>query len=358
MRLSRKTILLVSPEPWGHLFVSKHHYAIHLAQRGNKVYFLNPPGRNTSLIKSEQEGLNIISYEGFPSGMRYFPSFLSKWITRRVFNKLESIAGVNFDIIWSFDNSVFYQMGALPRNVFRVSHIVDINMDFQTERAAQAASICLCSTSALKSRLEKFTKKVHQINHGFSLPSKKVDVPLKLRTEGIINVGYAGNLDIKYLDWSLIKEATYRHKNIQFYFAGSVSSQKIKNLIDESDNMHHIGVLHACAIQSFFEKMDILMLAYLADEYPDQLANPHKVLEYLYSGKPIVATLTQEYEGKDLMYMSKKNAEWLSIFEYVISHLEMCSSKELADKRKSYALEHTYDKQIDRIEKLLASLPA
>ena len=162
--------------------------------------------------------------------------------------------------------------------------------------------------------MEKFSKKVHQINHGFSLSSKKVDVPLKLSSEGIINVGYAGNLDIKYLDWSLIQEVANRHQNIQFHFAGSVNSQKIKNLIDESGNMHHIGVLNASAIQSFYEKMDILMLVYLADEYPDQLANPHKVLEYLYSGKPIVATLTQEYEGKDLMYMSKKNAEWLSIF--------------------------------------------
>ena len=131
MRLSGKTILLVSPEPWDHLFVSKHHYAIHLAQKGNKVYFLNPPGKKTSLIKSEQEGLNVISYKGFPRGMRYFPSFLSKWINRRAFNRLESIAGVDFDIIWSFDNSVFYQMDALPENVFRISHIVDINMDFK-----------------------------------------------------------------------------------------------------------------------------------------------------------------------------------------------------------------------------------
>ena len=44
--LRNKTILIISPQAWGKMFLSKHHYAIELAKRGNAVYFLNPPGEN------------------------------------------------------------------------------------------------------------------------------------------------------------------------------------------------------------------------------------------------------------------------------------------------------------------------
>ena len=36
-----KTILLISPETWGPVKVSKHHYANYLA-KANQVYFFNP----------------------------------------------------------------------------------------------------------------------------------------------------------------------------------------------------------------------------------------------------------------------------------------------------------------------------
>ena len=42
--LTNKTILIISPQGWGDMFISKHHYAIELAKKGNTVYFLNPPG--------------------------------------------------------------------------------------------------------------------------------------------------------------------------------------------------------------------------------------------------------------------------------------------------------------------------
>ena len=41
--LRDRTILLVSPNEWGAMHVSKHHYALELAERGNRVIFLNPP---------------------------------------------------------------------------------------------------------------------------------------------------------------------------------------------------------------------------------------------------------------------------------------------------------------------------
>ena len=44
------SILIISPEAWNGHFVSKHHYAVSLANRGYKVYFLNPPSNLLSEI--------------------------------------------------------------------------------------------------------------------------------------------------------------------------------------------------------------------------------------------------------------------------------------------------------------------
>ena len=54
--LHNKTILLISPQSWGTMFLSKHHYAIELARRGNTVYFLNPPLQKN---RAQQESIEI-----------------------------------------------------------------------------------------------------------------------------------------------------------------------------------------------------------------------------------------------------------------------------------------------------------
>lgn len=320
------------------------------------MFFLNPPTDNFEIVDTDSENLQVINYPGFVKGLRHFPTFLIKLLTRRIFQKLEKLAKVQFDIVWTFDNSVFFQLDALPTRVFKISHIVDLNMNFETRKAAQTASVCFCNSKPIQSRLETFTEKVNFVNHGLSISEKQTSINLEMPSK--VNVGYAGNLDIKYLDWQLINRVAKQHPEIHFHFAGTLNSQKVKNLIGESENLFHVGTLPSSSIQSFYMKMDVLILIYLADDFKNQLANPHKVLEYLYSGKPVIATFTKEYEDKDLLYMSKDNNEWPSVFEDVMNNLYQYSRFELAEKRKKYAQNHTYDKQIDRIDKILASLPA
>jgi hypothetical protein len=54
IKLSNKTILIISPQSWGNMFLAKHHYAIELAKHGNEVYFLNPP-----IDKIKKRSINI-----------------------------------------------------------------------------------------------------------------------------------------------------------------------------------------------------------------------------------------------------------------------------------------------------------
>jgi len=41
--LRNKKVLVLSPQSWGKMRISKHHYALKLAALGNEVCFVNPP---------------------------------------------------------------------------------------------------------------------------------------------------------------------------------------------------------------------------------------------------------------------------------------------------------------------------
>src|SRR5690606_833073 len=97
MKFKDKNVLIISPEPWDHIFVSKHHYAIHLAQRGNKVFFLNPPGDYEKIEKTEIVNVSCVYYKSFISGLRYFPSSLKRYFIRSKFKRLQDLCKVSFD---------------------------------------------------------------------------------------------------------------------------------------------------------------------------------------------------------------------------------------------------------------------
>src|SRR5688572_25831414 len=109
-----KSVLIISPEPWKHLFVSKHHYAIELSKR-NKVYFLNPPGKKYLFQKTSYGNVWEITYPAFPSGLRFFPRYFQLLWIKRKYNEIQKLVGTKFDCVWSFDNSVFFDFSFLPK---------------------------------------------------------------------------------------------------------------------------------------------------------------------------------------------------------------------------------------------------
>lgn len=70
MKLESQTILIVSNEPWGDVWYSKHNWAYELSKK-NQVFFINPP-TNWKLsnlwglkinISSYTESLQILKYQ-------------------------------------------------------------------------------------------------------------------------------------------------------------------------------------------------------------------------------------------------------------------------------------------------------
>src|SRR5204862_6214290 len=119
-----KTILIISPQAWGGMFLSKHHYAMELAKRGNRVYFLNPPSTDIKLPRGKfleekpasLPNLIIIHHRlTFPYSLKFRFITIFHYLMRTHIAKLMAFLP-SIEIVWSFDLGSLYPL-RLFRNI-------------------------------------------------------------------------------------------------------------------------------------------------------------------------------------------------------------------------------------------------
>ncbi|WMN12183.1 glycosyltransferase [Marivirga salinae] len=357
MDFGNKNILIISPESWEHIFVSKHHYAVHLAKKSNRVFFLNPPSGKFGYEETEFDNVYSIQYRGFLKGLRFLPSFLQKIIIRKKIKYLQNQLKANFDIIWSFDNSVFFDFSSLSKNVFCISHIVDLNQDFNTKIAARTADLCIGVNQKIVNRLRKHNSNTILIPHGVQIFGNKFD-EIDLAGKNRIKAIYMGNLSMPHIDWELLLQIVLTHPFVDFILIGggkNTNSNTVKSNVLEKSNVFLTGKISADKIPSYLKKSDILLSIY-DETYATNYATPHKMMEYFSSGKMIISTWISEYEQQfkeGIILMTKNQNEFLRKFNLVVENLEEWNSSDKILKRQNFASKFTYDMQIEKIEKLL-----
>src|SRR5688500_879282 len=125
--LVNKTVLIISPEPWDHLAVSKHHYARTLLSNNNRVYFLNPPGQQNRLRNAdEDDNVRVIDYSSY-RGINKMPSFIRDQINLILINRIKKLCATDFDVVWSFDSFRFQNLD-LWRTRRKIYHVVDVHI--------------------------------------------------------------------------------------------------------------------------------------------------------------------------------------------------------------------------------------
>lgn len=362
--LTNKNILIISPEAWGKSMLSKHHYAEQLCALGNRVWFLQPPG-NSIQTDSGIAGLTILNDVRTIRGLRFFPAFLRKPIIRRQVRKISRDAAAQFDIVWSFDNSRYYDLSCFGQ-AFKIHHMMDYHTDFQTQKASEEADLCLGVTHGIVNKLRPHNQRSFFIQHGYSPIANAGNSKLPHVKEKFKAL-YTGNLLIRFIDWNWMQALVADNPDVHFFFAGSYGRGNLNphddhdarrevDKIAQSGNVTLLGECSPAEIQNFMEEADILFLAYKHNEFPESTANAHKLMAYLGSGKPVVASLTREYQEEgDLIYMASELSDYLHTFKKVKNNLNAYMRKDLIDRRKFYALNNTYRKQLERIDELISA---
>jgi glycosyltransferase involved in cell wall biosynthesis len=350
-----KNILLISPESWDHIHLSKHHYAKELARK-NRVFFLNPPGKFRE-IRSVPEGLIVVDYVQKYKGKSRFPKSIASRLVQRELIALESFLKVHFDIIWNFDTSRFFNLSRI-KSKFKIAHIVDLDENINRDDLCKTSDVCFCTTHFIRDEVLPFNLNTTVIHHAFN--ASLLESKVKAEKQGKISVGYAGNLSIHYLDHALLLALAAEYPSIDFWFMGpldlantSLDKDQIEKLkkLKSLSNSHFTGKLSSKEVFNQMKHMDILILAYQHQRYYKQLASPHKVMEYLATGKPVLSFQMEEYRNTTgLIEMVGTREEYLIRFHEMVTHLEQYQQKQKMDNRINFALDHTYTKQLEKID--------
>jgi hypothetical protein len=356
MKFENLTIWIISPEAWGTQKVSKHHYALELARRDNEIVFIEPPQAKNPLREVSQS-ISAFSFISFP-GLRFFPRFLRRHLIERDFRRIQKKTGTRPDVIWSFDNSRLFELDVWKTYVTSLHHVVDLTMDFNLCVAASTSQLCLGTTKFIVAKMSNCNPKSYNIGHGVNLWDRK---PTHGKTRRP-RVTYTGNLLIRYLNRELVLSAVDQSPDADFIFVGSYSIDNMNNHLDadslafidelkQRSNCYLLGAIEKAAYHNVLDEADIFIVAY-RKQYYEQVANPHKMLELLYTGRPIVSNVLDEYTDLKLFDMSDNTADWLALLGEKLENYHS-EPQHLIEKRISHALRQSYTQQVNHIEELL-----
>ncbi len=383
--LTNKTILLISPQSWGNMFISKHHYAVALAKRGNEVYFLNPPDNDhwrlapaSKRIKIEQSNvdpnLHLVNHQlYFPYLFKFHAKSLYDLLMKKQVKDILFMIGKKIDIVWSFDLGNLYPFPLFDKKSFKIFHPVDESSDEIAIRAARGADIIFSVTKEILDKYKHLPVPRYFINHGLAEEFLLHSSNMAARSNGKINVGMSGNLLRTDLDRDILIQIIRENPDAFFHFYGSyVPAQSnigggedkqtdvfIKNL-RAFPNVSLHGTLKAVDLAKAMHQMDALLICYDIKKDQSKGTNYHKLMEYLSAGKVIVANNVTTYEDKpEFVRMAKSredNHELPALFKETIDKLDIYNSPAMQQKRIDYAKQNTYAHQLDKIGELLGDL--
>ena len=375
-----KVVLVISTERWGKMMLSKHHYATELSERCRRVYFLVPPddgvigGVEISALNDKKNLFLVRHSTWFPFSWRFLlrKAGLEKvcmWLqAKRILNQVGSV-----DIVWSFDVVPLYENLNWFKGSVNIFHPVDQMSTHAKRLMSRSAHIVFSVSDYL---LKGFPEQVPRyfVNHGLSRAfedlAKNRLTEKKKERYGKIRAGYVGNmLSGKCFDKVIFRQVIEKNPHVEFHFwgparpsdsnVGAVSDEDTNSFISFLKNKNNVilhGVEKPDKLARAMQIIDVFILL-LDNRYDaNNGSNSHKLLEYLSTGSIVVSSLVSTYaEKNDMIVFANENAgDYVDKFSYVVANINHFNCSELRQKRIQFALEHTYSKQLDRIEALLA----
>jgi hypothetical protein len=376
--LHNKTILLISPQSWGNMFLSKHHYAIELAKRGNKVYFLNPPKKNGT---HQKETIEIISSElssnlflidhkiWFSDKIKFHAMPLFHALMRSHVNKIKKKIPEVVDIVWSFDLGNYYPFHFFGKQPHKIFHPVDEPLNETAIHSAKGCDIIFSVTNEILEKYKNFSAPKYFINHGVSEEFLRIVDTNRLPGDPI-HVGFSGNLLRNDIDKETLQKIIEENGNIIFDFFGSYKrsqtniggdenegSEKFISFLRSKTNVTLHGTLSQQMLADKLHQMNAFLICYDIKKDQSKGTNYHKIMEYLSTGKVIVSNNVTTYQNEpDLVMMNdgrENNLQLPALFKKVMNDLDHYNNADFQQKRIAFAKVNTYPKQIERIEQKL-----
>jgi glycosyltransferase involved in cell wall biosynthesis len=359
MRIRERRILLISPQPWQGLHMSKHHLARALSERGNQVVFLDPPTPGTRGVGVRWEGdVQVATYTHWLRGANHLPKPLHMAYYRALLRKVARATGGGFDLIWCFDTS---RMQWFPKGMgVPILHLADIDILHQGQGLMREARLVLTVSEAIRRKVRQCQPLARVFNAGHALDKSWFvhERPAESIGDTPRTVAYAGQMQWNIVDWDSLFHEAHEHPGMRFHFYGPYRADhpdpafmRLRTL----PNVHFHGTVTKAELMPALHAADILLLCYRSDLPPEQVSNSHKLLEYLATGNVVVASFIPELADQgELFHMASPGEAHKMVFERAVHGFAGAMNADQRCARRAFAAAHTMEALIDRVEKWLA----
>ncbi|NDC78987.1 MAG: hypothetical protein EBZ67_14135 [Chitinophagia bacterium] len=382
-RFEGKTVYIISLERWGVMKISKHHYAMELAARGCRVYFIESPDLSVKGVRIEpcadHPNIRIVRYGPVTRGRRFLPGFLYALLVRWQVRLLVDAIGPRPDVVICFRGDVFddLQRFGASLNIYFVADLPTLSPKPALPEELASADLILAVSKSICRKLTDAGYKVSRINHGlqpvFEDMAKRLELPIS--ASGPTNrrppavIGYSGNLLIDCVDRDAMLEVIRSHPGLRFIFWGNCrtddsnlfglmddGAEAFLNALREAPNVTLRGPVPAAQLAEEMRECDLFWICYLRPGItPRDNSNTHKILEYLATGKPVISRTVSDYTDTGLLHMlpDERADDYPAFFSQVLEGLSAGEDPGIVEKRIHWALDNTYTRQLDRIEAMV-----
>jgi len=374
--LINKTILILSPQAWGTMFLSKHHYAIELAKRGNRVFFLNPPEQagkkigisvNPSGVHSD---LFLIEHSlPFSYKIKFHAMPVFHWLMRFHIKRIIKKIPAAIDIVWSFEMGNLYPFRFFPESTYKIFHPVDEPLNRAAIESAKDAQIIFSVTREILDKYKSYALPSHFINHGLSENFLTCNAPV-FGMQGEIKIGFSGNLIRNDIDREILLKIIIENPSKIFNFWGAynfwqsniggaadLDTLAFVELLKSQKNVQLFGAVPSEKLAGAMQNMDAFLICYDVTKDQSKGTNYHKVMEFISTGKVTVSNNITTYGNQPnlVQMVSERTHNKLlpELFKQVTDNLDIYNSRPLQEQRQNFAKDNTYSKQVERIEELI-----
>ncbi|MBK7943871.1 MAG: hypothetical protein IPJ85_00550 [Flavobacteriales bacterium] len=197
--------------------MSKLHLAQALSERGNSVYFVDPPISGAQGLSIMDAGrVHVVRYHHWLRGVNQLPLALNRWYYRQLIQRIARSTGGAFDIVWCFDTS---RMQAFPQGIgLRLLHLADYDILHMGRGLIPSADIIFTTGQVVADAVAPQAR-CSVVNMGHALDARWLEGAELLADRAARPVQEAlfmGQLANSYNDWEGFDRVVASHPELRF----------------------------------------------------------------------------------------------------------------------------------------------
>ncbi|HAN38257.1 MAG TPA: glycosyl transferase family 1 [Chitinophagaceae bacterium] len=390
--IQNKNIVIVGLQPWDTGIGSNCKNIAEEMSKHNKVLYVNSPldtktmmqqkedpkvQMRLEVLEGKRDGLEKINdnlYTWYPDvaiksinwlGIPFLFDIINRRNNRKIANSIKHATqrlGMDEFILFN-DNDIFrglYLKEMLaPQVSVYYSRDYLLAVDYWKKHGERlepeiikTSDVCTANSTYLAQYCGKYNTNSFYVGQGcdFSIYLKPLGVtPNDIASIPKPIIGYTGFITGLRLDIALLEQIATAKPEWSLVLVGPEDEAFKQSALHQLPNVHFLGSKQPEALPEYVAAFDVCINPQLLNEVT--IGNyPRKVDEYLAMGKPVVATQTEAMSiFAEHTYLGTGAQEYMQLIEQALQE----HNESLADARKTFALEHTWENSVADIYKAI-----